>query len=190
MNKENRLQNVLIILLAVAVVGMSIGFAALQSTLNINGNATFKAAKWEVIFANATETEGADLGNVTISNDKLTIDYSVVLKPNTDYTFNANVVNNGTFKAKLTSIEFTGDGAPSAINNIYNPKLSYTFKYNNVLVPESANASVLNTVIEPSASVPVEVSLHYPMPEAENALLDDDLPLTLGVRLTYQAVNE
>ena len=44
MNKEGRFQNVLIILLAVAVVGMSIGFAALQTQLTINGNATFQAS--------------------------------------------------------------------------------------------------------------------------------------------------
>ena len=186
MNKEGRLQNVLIILLAVAVVGMSVGFAALQTNLTINGNATFEKSKWEVIWANLTEVDTKNQGTVEINNSNMNVDYTVVLKPNSTYKFTVDVVNNGTFDAKLTAITFNGK-SPAQVTSQYSPKIGYTFKYDGVAVDTNATP---NTTIAPNGRKQVEVELSYPMPEAENMTLNDDLELTLGVQLNFVPVTD
>ena len=191
MNKEGRFQNVLIILLAVAVVGMSIGFAALQSQLTINGNATFKAAKWEVIWDNGSvhenEVNGTNLGVVEVNNNNLNVDYTVTLKPNTAYSFTVDIVNNGTFPAKLTGITFTGK-SPAQISSTYGTKIGYTFKYDGTAV--TANVTP-NTQIEPNGRKTVEVSLTYPLPgEVSQLLGDEDVHETLGAQFNFVPVVE
>ena len=55
MRKENNVQNIVIILLAVVVLVMTVGYAAFASTLTINSStATFKKAKWDVHFDTTT----------------------------------------------------------------------------------------------------------------------------------------
>ncbi len=191
MNKEGRFQNVLIILLAVAVVGMSIGFAAIQSQLTINGNATFKAAKWEVIWDNGsvheTEVNGTNLGTVTVNNNNLNVDYTVTLKPNTAYSFTVDIVNNGTFPAKLTGITFNGK-SPAQMSTQYGTKIGYTFMYGTT--PYTQNVSP-NTVIQPNGKETVTVSLTYPLPgEVSDLLGDEDVHETLGVQFNFVPVVE
>ena len=67
MERSNKFQNVLIVMLTVAVVAMAVGFATYTANLQINGNATFSAAKWDVHFANYQET-GNSTANVTAAS--------------------------------------------------------------------------------------------------------------------------
>ena len=50
MRKESIVQNVVIVVLAIAVITMSVGYAALSQQLKVTGEATFKQAKWDVHF--------------------------------------------------------------------------------------------------------------------------------------------
>ena len=108
MLKKSHMSLLLILLL---VAGIGIGYAALATTLQINGTTTINAVTWDVHFENAVETKGADLGTVTIGNDSnqpgtsnTTATYSVTLeKPGDVYEFTIDVVNKGTLDAKLQS---------------------------------------------------------------------------------------
>ena len=195
MNKEGRFQNVLIILLAVAVVGMSIGFAALQQQLTINGNATFEKAKWEVIWDNSTvhETEvNGTNGTVVVNNDNTNVDYEVTLKPNSSYSFTVEVVNNGTFDAKLTSINFTGK-SPAEVTTDYTNRIGYTFSYGSTAATANTDTSSANPAIilaKNGGRETVTVTLTYPLPGEESQLFDEDVDLTLGVQLNFVPVVE
>ena len=186
--KEGRFQNVLILLLAVAVVGMSIGFAALQSQLTINGNATFQGAKWEVIWDNNTlqETDDKDLGTVVINNNNLNIDYDVNMTPDSAYGFTVNVKNNGTFTAKLTGIVFDGK-SPADVNTTYGSKLGYVFTYDNTAYTSNATP---NVTIAPNESKTVTVRLTYPMPGEVTDLINSTVTEKLSVQLNFVPVTE
>lgn len=194
MNKEGRFQNVLIILLAVAVVGMSIGFAAFSSRLTITGNATFEKAKWEVIWDNTTlqetETNATEQGTVVVDSNNMNVTYNVTLKPHTSYSFTVNAKNNGTFDAKLTGITFTGS-SPAQVASTYNGKIGYTFTYGGADYTDTTTFSTSNpTLAKNGGTVPVVVTLTYPLPENENDLLAEDVNLQLGVQLNYEPVIE
>ena len=59
MNNEKKGRGSFIaILVLVLVLGISIGYAALSTTLNINGSTTIGKSSWDVHFANVIETAG------------------------------------------------------------------------------------------------------------------------------------
>ena len=52
MEKERRTKALVIVVLLIVFMGLTIAFAALSTTLNINGTAYLDAAKWEIRFEN------------------------------------------------------------------------------------------------------------------------------------------
>ena len=104
MEKKRTGQIVTILVLSFAVLFMSVGFAAFSQTLDINGTANVDAAKWSVHFDKATYEETT--GSVTATNPTIgdtSITYEITLeKPGDYYSFNINVINDGTFDANLT----------------------------------------------------------------------------------------
>ena len=109
-SNDNRKKSSGIVLLLLLVVGISIGYAALTTTLNINGDSTIGKASWDVHFDNVQVTDGSvDGANVTKaaaidSGDTTKVNYSITLaKPGDFYEFTVDVVNNGTLDAKLSA---------------------------------------------------------------------------------------
>lgn len=116
MGNRRVIQNVAIIVLGIAIIVMSVGYAAYSSTLEINGDVTVKAAKWDVHFENLGEgTVPAGTHNAAISttNNKL-VEFDVELQPGEKYDFTVDVVNAGTFDAKLISTAGTGSTVKAA----------------------------------------------------------------------------
>ena len=119
MNKK-----VVIIILSVMILGLSIGYAALSSSLNITGSARLGATadSWNINFKNAkcTGYNYAEAGDIEIKN-KTTLELSnSKLKAPKDYIIcNFDIVNDGTIDAKVTSITnpdknkftYTGSGS-------------------------------------------------------------------------------
>ena len=80
MNKEKGLQTLIIAVLAIAILIMSVGFAAYSQTLNINGTATVKSANWKVHFVDTTYAEST--GSVQATSKTITdtdVTYTVTL---------------------------------------------------------------------------------------------------------------
>lgn len=90
------------------ICGLSIGYAALQTTLTIKGTTKISKVGWDIHFENIVETDGsAENGTAVISNDDATeITYNVTLaEPGDFYEFTVDVKNAGTLDAKLASVE-------------------------------------------------------------------------------------
>ena len=103
-----------VIAVIVAVIGVSMVWAAYTASLNIKGSGTVKGAKWSVIF---TDLGSANVGNdngMTVTAKEVTAPlingdtsietYSVELQTPGDYvTYNFKIKNNGDFPAKIDS---------------------------------------------------------------------------------------
>lgn len=131
--------------LFIGVIGLSVGFASLQTSLQINGSATVKSSKWDVHFANLTAvTKTGDATEVTAPTIKsnnsvastLIGDYSVTLtSPGDSISYKFDITNAGDYNAKISSITIptptcTGNGtnALADANNVCS-KLTYTLTY-------------------------------------------------------------
>lgn len=114
MEKERRTKALVIVVLLIVVAGLTVAFAALSTTLNINGTAYLDAAKWGIRFENlssptkigsATTTgtakiEESKAAEITGMNVSLSI-------PGDKIVYTVDLVNKGTINAKIDNIEKT-----------------------------------------------------------------------------------
>lgn len=178
-------QAVIIGILAVALLIMSVGYAAaFNTTLNITGSTTAKAAKWDVHFDTASYSTTS--GTVTPSAQNLTgttASYTVTLtKPGDFYEFTVNVVNDGTFDANLTKITL---GTPTTAQAKY---IDYTVTYAGTeYTATTSGLSILlaakNAGDTDTATVKVKVA--YVQPTNAEDLPTEDQTMTLTAALDY-----
>lgn len=107
MEKERGAKIIAIVALLIAVVGLTVGYAAYSTTLTIDGTANVDPASWDIHFANlgtvaktgnAVENTAPTLAATTISG------FDVTLKaPGDSVTYTFDVTNAGTLNATLTT---------------------------------------------------------------------------------------
>ena len=113
MKKKRAFQNVAIIVLGLAIIIMSIGYAAYSTPMSITGNTTIQRASWDIKFNNPqTVTTATSVSNTLVTAPTLTnattLTFGVTLKVGETYDFTVDVVNAGTFNAKLDEYSLTG----------------------------------------------------------------------------------
>ncbi|MBQ6497340.1 MAG: hypothetical protein IJI58_01335 [Bacilli bacterium] len=122
--KQQSMKNTIILL--ILIVGL--GYALLQSNLNIQGIANMGNPTWDIHWANVQVTEGSVEANTpVIDAAKTTVTYSVVLNiPGEYYEFTVDAVNSGTIDGMIESITSKLNGA--TITNLPD-YLEYTVSY-------------------------------------------------------------
>lgn len=164
MERSNKFQNVLIVMLTVAVVAMAVGFATYTANLQINGNATFSAAKWDVHFENYQTTANSNAtvtsANITTSDTK--VEFNVSLDPGEVYEFTVDAVNKGTFDAKLSSVTINPAPASTYGTGYY----TYEVWYNGTACTDaSCTAAINSTLAKENGTATVKVKVAYPILE-------------------------
>ena len=105
-------KNLVILVLFVIVIMMSVGFAVLSTTLNINGTAKVKSQTWDIHFENVSITEGSvtAIKEANIANEKATlVEYEIELsKPGDFYEFTVDAVNEGTLDSMIEMVTLSG----------------------------------------------------------------------------------
>ena len=117
-----------IILVLLLLIGISIGYAVINSTLLINGRSNIEKNTWDIHFNNVIVKEGSveALKLPTIENST-TVDFEVQLDlPGDYYEFTVDVVNNGTIDAMIESIDKT-----PVLTEAQAKYLNYTITYEN-----------------------------------------------------------
>lgn len=184
MEKKRNGQLAVILVLAVAILFMSVGFAAYSTTLNINGTATVKANKWSVHFVDTSyaETTGSVAATThTISDTSAT--YTVTLtKPGDFYEFSVDVINDGSFDAVLKSITMSTLSAAEA------KYLTYTLTYDGTAYTASQSGLSLSLPYATGSNTKtVKVRVSYVQPENSADLpTTEDATVTLTASLGYE----
>jgi len=103
--------------LLILLVGISIGYAMLSTTLMINGDATIKKATWDIHFEDvkvkngsvAINTTAGDRAAAITDSEQTIVEYSVTLKyPGDYYEFTVDAVNDGNLDAKIAGTNISG----------------------------------------------------------------------------------
>jgi hypothetical protein len=131
-NHHKKTRIVAVAALIVGVLGLGVAFAALSTTLYINGSAKVGSANWDIRWKglNCTATGEASVNPAaTISPDfhTITVDAKFVA-PNDTVTCNFDAVNEGDIAAKLDSATFANNTTGLASVGA-NGGVTYTFKY-------------------------------------------------------------
>ena len=109
---ENKKRNK-VILLVILLLAISVGFAALATTLKINGSTSVTKQTWEIYWDNASIVPTTNLATADIvkaaqtkTGDVTTLEWEVNLHiPGDYYEFTVDAVNNGSIDAMITSID-------------------------------------------------------------------------------------
>ena len=114
MEKQRREKALVIVVLLVVIAGLTVAFAALSTTLNINGTAYLDAAKWGIRFENLSSPtrvgKATTTGTAKIEETKAAeiTDMNVSLSiPGDKIVYTVDLVNKGTINAKIDNIEKT-----------------------------------------------------------------------------------
>lgn len=121
MNKDLEVKDykiIVIIALILGIIGLSIAFAAMSSTLKINTSSSYGGHEWSINFANndyGSTTGSAIAGSIYLKSTSIVIMNAKLNKPGDSVTYTFDVVNNGIIDAELSSITnlspiFTGSG--------------------------------------------------------------------------------
>lgn len=105
---ETNKKNILIGALLVAIVAMSVGYAAIAQQLTVNGSANFSDAKWNIAFSEIALDSAASEGATEVTKANIvgtTASFDVKLEyPGAYATYKITVKNAGTINAVLKSI--------------------------------------------------------------------------------------
>ena len=114
MEKERSVKLLIISILFMLIAGLTVAFAALSTTLNINGTAYLDAAKWGIRFENLSSPtkigSATTTGTAKIEETKAAeiTDMNVSLSiPGDKIVYTVDLVNKGTINAKIDNIEKT-----------------------------------------------------------------------------------
>ena len=99
-------KKVYIVLIIVALIGITIGYAVINTTLNINGKSSISKNTWDVYFDNIVVKDGSvEAVKIPTVTNKTTVDFEVALNlPGDFYEFTVDVVNGGSIDAMIESI--------------------------------------------------------------------------------------
>jgi len=187
---KNRKRKNTIMVLLILVLGITIGFAALATTLKINGTASITKQTWSVYWGEPTvkegsvsttaPTRGADSGDP--ANTKLT--WNVTLNmPGDFYEFEVDAVNAGTIDAMITSITPTVTPALPT-----NPEyIKYIIKYADGTTP------AVNHLLAKNTTERYKVRVYYDKNAATVDTINNmtaDATYTFNLELTYSQATD
>lgn len=172
-----RKRNIFIALFLLLIVGISFGYARLETTLSITGDTKISKVGWLVHFKNLQITENSELNGgantaVIVDNDDTKVTYSVTLKkPGDFFEFTVDVVNDGTLDAKLNARRETGTDISSQ------PFVTYSVE----------GLPALDSILEPGAShkKTIRIRVEYPVDIRPVDLPSEDFTFTKTIELDY-----
>ena len=110
MKSSREFKITLIAVLGVAVLCLSVAYAALSASLNVTGSGTVNAGTWNVGFvtnaslAASGKTGSATCPSVKVDAASVSLANIVLVKPGDSCTYTLTIKNNGTLAATLSSI--------------------------------------------------------------------------------------
>ena len=176
MEKQRRIKMLSLSAVLVAVLGLTVAFAALSTTLNIKGSAYLDAAKWGIKFQNLSEPsivgEASDAKTAKIEKDVSINDIKVTLsKPGDSVTYTVDLVNDGDINAKIENIEKTN------LTEEQQKYITFTVKYK-----ENDTELKIGDILSKKEVKPLVIKIEY-----RKDLESSDLPKSAqGINLSYK----
>lgn len=190
MERQRNGQGVAIIALAVALVVMTVGFAAsaYNQTLNVSGTTNVGTARWDVHFNTGSYTEApksVSAGAPTIAGTS--VNYNVTLNnPGDFYEFTIDVENAGTFDAALKKVTLGGMSAD--IDKYIDYVVTYDGKEYTATDESVQGITLGKATSDTPTTKTLKVRVEYVMPDASTDLPTNGNALNLTASLYFEQV--
>ena len=179
MRKNNK--KCMLVILLLLVVGISIGYAALTTTLNINGATKIEKASWDIHFENLVKSDGSVTATTEASIDstKTLIEYTVTLaEPGDFYEFTVDMVNKGTIDAMISEVLKEG------LSSDQEKYIEYTATYTDGVELEEKDYLKVGTKEN------IKVRVKYREDIDSNDLPTEESAISLSFKVTYVQADE
>ena len=182
---NNKIQNIVLGVLTVGLIGITVAYASLSQNLTINGTAKVAAATWDVHFEGmsaGTATGYAAIpttGKLAASGTSVSGNIGTLKAPGDTITYTFNVKNAGSINAKISSITApnltcapaTSGGSQTVANNVC-ANLTYTIEYTS----ESPKTIAVGNTLTAGASK--NITLKIVNSSAATTLASEDIAVT------------
>jgi hypothetical protein len=207
MEKDRGGRLLAIIAICIAVAGLSVAYAALTSTLQINGTAKVTPATWGVEFDTATLSAPALTGAATVTTAPTITATSItgydlnLTKPLDSVTYTVNVKNKGTIDAKINTFNYltptyvataTGDTGTSDVALVTtNLTLKLTYAVDTTVaqtgtVITAGTEVAADQILKAGQSVTLKLAVGYDLANASTALPTDVVTVSnYGATIVY-----
>ena len=170
------------IILILLVVCLSLGYAYINSDLNINGTAQVKHANWDIHWANIQVTNGSVSASTPTISNQTTVNYSVVLNlPGDYYEFTVDAVNGGNIDAMIDTIDSKLNGATITALPDY---LNYTVSYFDGMPLQA------NQLLAANSTEKYKIRIEYRTDIELNQIPATNQDLTLQFTVTYRQATD
>ena len=180
MEKQRKTKMIVIISLLVAVIGLSVAYAAMSGLLSINGSADVDAANWDIHFANLSEAKtkgeaseknrpdvaenGASITNINVSLNN----------PKDEVVYDVDLVNEGSINAEISNI------VTPTFTEEQEKYLDFRVTYKN-----DGTELAIGDLLNKGQSKKVTITIKYRDDLDEEDLPDEKQSITLSYELTY-----
>ena len=171
-SRDRKTLYMILSIVLISIFSLTIVYAALSVTLNIQGNAEVVASTWDVHLDNVKVTSGSVNGNAPTITGATTATFSTTLNmPGDFYEFTIDVVNNGSIDAMIDGVTKT---------SIYNESkyLNYIVEYQN---GESINVKQL---VSKNSFVRLKIRVEF-----RSDVVASDLPVSAVTKTLSFTVN-
>ena len=160
---DRKVMYIILSVLVLSAFTLSIAYAALSTTLNINGNAEVNASSWDIYLDNVVLNDQSATNNIPTIVNKTTVTFTTTLNMPGDYfEFTVDVVNNGSIDAMVDSITKTPELTASQAKY-----LKYIVEYQN------GESIATKQLVSKKSFVRLKVRLEY-----RNDISATDIPAT------------
>ena len=138
MYRNERTRNIILIILAVCLIGITVAYATLSQNLNISGVAKVGKTSWNIHFTKVLtpKAEGyAEGGKATLNSDStvLTVSEGILKVPGDTITYVFDVINEGDLDAEVETVLTTIDSCKASDDTtdvtMYCDKIKYDLVY-------------------------------------------------------------
>ena len=127
LSRDRKTLYMLLSVVMISVLTLTVVYAALSTTLNINGNAEVSAANWDIHLDNVVLNSNSATTTAPTITDSKTATFSTTLTtPGDFYEFTIDVVNNGSIDAMIDSVTKTPE-----LSDTQKKYLNYIVEYQN-----------------------------------------------------------
>ena len=167
------------------LVGMTLGFAAINTTLQLIGTLSISRTTWNIHFDNPTKTGGVSaIKEVALKeNDNTTVEYQVKLtNPGDYYEFTVDAKNDGTIDGMITNIQ----------NKVYENNVEVTLPtYLESTITYSDDKTIEpNHLLASTKSETYKVKVTYKTGLAADELPDQEKTYNFRFTVTYMQADE
>lgn len=190
---NNKVQNVLLGVLAIGLIGITVAYAALTQQLKIEGTAKVASSKWDVHFGtvSAGNAQGYATAGTLAKTGETTIagDIGTLKAPGDSITYTFDIENAGDINAIIDTVtggqSFTCTSATKSVADAVCKDLTYSIKYtdgNATIAKGDQLAKATNT----STPTKKNVTLTLTYKSTATTLASEDVTVTADpMTITY-----